>query len=628
MLLLGRPFTPSGPRDLKCVVEAALQRARLSGAAARVRLRRVNPATACALVLVDELVRGGVREAVLAPGSRSAPLAYALDAADHEHRLRLHVRIDERSAAFLALGLAKASDLPVPVVTTSGTATAHLHAAVLEAHASGVPLLALTADRPAELQGTGANQTADQDGLYGASVRLARTVPTGVAAPDDVATWRALVCRALAAATGALDGDPGPVHLNIAFREPLVPADDPDDGSWPEPLDGRPDGEPWTLVSVPPPVASSPADGDRALGAGLGRTLVVVGDCPPELAAQAHRLAARRSWPLVAEPTGHPAGEPSRALPHGPLLLAAVHAGAGPPLPERVLVVGRPTLSRAVQRLLAHGALRVEVVPAGPRWADPPRTARTVHAPGWLAAALREALSDAAAWAPDPVPADAAWAAEWTAAAEAVATVVGPLIAALWPSGPALARAVCAALPPDALLVLGASNPIRDVDVAADPRGDLRVLANRGVAGIDGTVSTAVGAALVHGGPAYALLGDLTFLHDANGLLLGPAEPRPDLALVVVNDDGGGIFASLEPGEPHLAGAFERLFGTPTGADLSALCAASGTAYECVETPAELRAALKPRAGLRVVEVRVSRADRRALDARLAAAAEEALRAR
>ncbi|WP_324274492.1 2-succinyl-5-enolpyruvyl-6-hydroxy-3-cyclohexene-1-carboxylic-acid synthase [Blastococcus brunescens] len=234
----------------------------------------MNPATAFARVLVDELVRGGVTDAVLAPGSRSAPVALALAAAERDGRLRLHVRIDERTAAFLALGLGKASGRPVPVLTTSGTAAAHLHAAVLEADASGVPLLALTADRPPELRATGANQTIEQAGLYGGAVRWAADVGVPEAGREAAQNryWRSLVAKALLTATGALSADAGPVHLNLAFREPLLPDDEDDEltGAWA----GRPDGAPWTVAQSWSP-ATSGGTGRRQ------RTLVVLGDGPP-----------------------------------------------------------------------------------------------------------------------------------------------------------------------------------------------------------------------------------------------------------------------------------------------------------------------------------------------------------
>lgn len=594
----------------------------------------MNPSAALAGVLVDELVRGGVREAVLSPGSRSAPLAYALHAADTAGRLRLHVRVDERSAGFLALGLAKVSQLPVPVVCTSGTAAANLHPAVLEADQAGVPLFVLTADRPVELWGTGANQTTAQLGLYARAVRDSWLLTTGDGGAVEAATWRALTCRALATAAGELDGDPGPVHVDVALREPLVPHTGVGADRTDEALLGRADGGPWTRVSVEPPSWAGPFDGTRALGSSWSRTLVLLGDCPPEMARDAGRLAGARGWPVVAEPYAWSGA----AVPHAVLLLGAPDWLAEH-RPERVLVVGRPTLTREVQRLLADPQVAVEMVTATPRWADPPRWARVVHHRGWLQAALREpTAAPRGSWTmggvPEPAPADEEWARAWAGAARAVSAAIGDVLEGVWPSGPRLARDLVAALPPDALLVLGSSSAVRDVDLAATPRGDLHVLANRGVAGIDGTVSTAVGAALgaqrdararPTGVPAYALLGDLTFLHDANGLILGPDEPRPDLCLVVLDDDGGGIFGLLEQGAPEHAAPFERVLGTPHGTDLAALCAATGTPYREVTDAAELAAALAPGSGLRVLRITTDRSATRALHERLRTAVTAAL---
>ncbi|MGH3070521.1 MAG: 2-succinyl-5-enolpyruvyl-6-hydroxy-3-cyclohexene-1-carboxylic-acid synthase, partial [Streptosporangiaceae bacterium] len=214
----------------------------------------MNPSTAFAATLVDELVRCGLRDAVVAPGSRSAPLAIALwEKAAQDGALQLHVRIDERSAAFLALGLAKASGRPVAVVCTSGTAAANFHPAVIEADESGVPLLALTADRPPELRGTGANQAIDQLKLYGGAVRWFAEAGVPESRPGMNAYWRSLACRAWAAAAGTDGGFPGPVHLNLPFRDPLVPGlpDPAGNASWPEPLDGRPGGAPWTRWAAP-----------------------------------------------------------------------------------------------------------------------------------------------------------------------------------------------------------------------------------------------------------------------------------------------------------------------------------------------------------------------------------------
>lgn len=257
----------------------------------------MHPSTALSTVVVDELLRGGVREAVLAPGSRSAPLAYALEEADRAGRLRLHVRVDERSAGFLALGMARASGRPVPVVTTSGTAVANLHPAVLEAHHGGVPLVVLSADRPAELRGTGANQTTVQPGIFAGAVRWEADLP----APELVgavanAQWRSTVCRALAAAGGLPSSVAGPVHLNVALRDPLAPALT----STQQAPAGREDGAPWTEVAsvLPAPTAAAPIEPGE-------RTVVLLGDLPdPALTRRALDWATQAGWPVLAEPFG------------------------------------------------------------------------------------------------------------------------------------------------------------------------------------------------------------------------------------------------------------------------------------------------------------------------------------
>jgi 2-succinyl-5-enolpyruvyl-6-hydroxy-3-cyclohexene-1-carboxylate synthase len=539
----------------------------------------VNPSTALARVLVDELIRTGVREAVLAPGSRSAPLAFALHAADAAGRLRLHVRIDERSAAFLALGLGKASRTPVAVVTTSGTAVANLHPAVLEAAHAGVPMLLLTADRPPELRGVGANQTIDQLGLFGRAPRLFLEL----GAPDERAGqnayWRSAVSRAVAAATGAR---PGPVHVNIALREPLVP----DAGAgWPESLAGRPGGAPWTRV-LPPAPPAPPAD-DLP-----DRTVVVLGDAREADAVLA--LAAARGWPVIAEPSGRAEPGPC-VLPGGELLLRdadflAAHR------PDRVLVAGRPTLSRTVARLTASAPL--DVIAGDDGWTDPGSHAARVL-PGVPAAGATR---------------DESWLPAWRAAADAARAAADATLGELdgLPE-PVVAALLMDAVPAGGLVVSGSSKSVRDLFLAG-PRRGVTVLANRGVAGIDGTVSTAIGVALAAPGPTYALMGDLTFLHDANGLVIGPGEPRPALTIVVVNNDGGALFGLLEQGEPEHRDAFERVFGTPHGVDLAALCAATGTPHRRVTTRAELTAALTPPDGLSVIEVRTDRSRAAAID--------------
>jgi len=556
----------------------------------------VNPSTAFATVLVDELIRCGLREAVIAPGSRSAPLAMALHAAASApgSRLRLHVRIDERSASFVALGLAKASGNPVAVACTSGTAAAHFHAAVIEADESGVPLIVLTADRPPELRGTGANQTIDQIKLYGDAVRWFCETGVPERLPGQVAYWRSLACRAWSRAAGNAAAFPGPVHLNLPLREPLVP----DDGSpdWPEPLDGRPGRQPWTRVAA----LTEPTGVEAELELDwTERGLVVVGDGAADPAG-AVRLAAEAGWPLLAEP--------SSGARHGPVALSSYEFLLDTPEftsarePDVIVSAGRPGLTRGQLGLLRRGAARHVVLAQAPdRWLDPARTATDV--------ARRLVLRRGPAAQADGAESD--WLRSWLtadAAARAAADVV--LSAAGTLTEPLLARDIGAALPPDALLWVASSMPARDLDRHMLPRDDVRVLASRGASGIDGLASAAIGAALAHqavgGGPAVALLGDLALVHDAPGLMLGPLEPRPDLCIVVVNNDGGGIFSTLE--QASFADSFERVFGTPHGADLSALAAAAGLPYTRLAAATELRAALSG-SGLRLVEVCTDRAD-------------------
>lgn len=547
----------------------------------------MNPSTALATVLVDELLRCGMREAVLAPGSRSTPLALALYALEAEGRVRLHVRIDERSAGFLALGLAKASGTPVPVLTTSGTAAANLHPAVIEADQSGVPLLLLTADRPPELRSTGANQTIDQVKLFGDSVRLFAEVGTPEPVVGLTAYWRALVGRAWAAALGTLTHHPGPVHLNLALRDPLVP-----DGAfgWPEPLGGREDGAPWTAMEVSVAIAPSvrlPA-----------RTLVVVGDTTPAMGRAASVLAEEHGWPVVSEPTGNARRGPN-AISTGGLLLE-LDSFVDSSRPDHILVVGRPTLSRAVMAMLRDPRSVVSVVATTANWADATRTATQVL-PGLPAADGHH----------EP---DAEWLALWQRAESAARSALDDVLDDDEAAEMTFARSLYAALPADALLFLGSSMPVRDVFAAAAPREGVTVLANRGAAGIDGTVSSALGAALAWqrdgGGRGFAVMGDLTALHDSNGLLLGPDEPEPDLTIIVVNNDGGAIFGLLEQGAEEFADAHERVFATPHGVDFAAWCGATQTPHtRTASVGATLDAALDPRGGgVRVVELRTDRA--------------------
>ena len=607
----------------------------------------MNPSTACATVLVDELVRCGLRDAVIAPGSRSAPLALALHSAASApgSALQLHVRIDERSASFLALGLAKAGGRPVAIITTSGTAAAHCHAAVIEADESGVPLLVLTADRPPELRGTGANQTIDQLKLYGSAVRWFSEAGVPEDRPGQVGYWRSLACRAWSLAAGTGGTFPGPVHVNLPLREPLVPGlADPGgadrgragqgdrDAAWCEPLAGRPGGATWTQFASLPGDAGLAGTGLAGTGPGdtgpggvltldwTERGVVVAGDGsadPVGLAA----LAARAGWPLLAEPSSGARQGPVALSSYPYLLDSAAFLRAHEP--ELIISAGRPGLSRGQLGLLrgsgdgAGAGVRHVVLSQGPgRWSDPARTASDV--------AARVSLRDV----PDTAE-RSGWLRSWLTADAAARVAADDVLAAEGTlSEPVLAREVAAALPAGALLWAASSLPVRDLDRHMTGRPDVRVLASRGTSGIDGLVSAAIGAALAHqaagGGPAVALLGDLALLHDAPGLVLGPQEARPDLCLIVVNNDGGGIFSTLE--QASVPDAFERVFGTPHGASLPALAATAGLPYSRLEDASEIPAVVAG-TGLRLAEVRTDRAHGAKLRAAVAEACAAAIQA-
>jgi 2-succinyl-5-enolpyruvyl-6-hydroxy-3-cyclohexene-1-carboxylate synthase len=548
----------------------------------------VNPSTTQARVVVDELIRGGVRDVVLCPGSRNAPLAFALADADAAGRIRLHVRIDERTAGYLAIGLAVSAGAPVCVAMTSGTAVANLGPAVVEANYARVPLIVLSANRPYELLGTGANQTMEQLGYFGTQVRANISLGLapelhGVAAgrlAELNAQWRSATCRVLVAATGARTANAGPVQFDIPLREPLVP-DGEEDSAGPLLL-GRPDDRPWTYT--PPVSFDQPLEIDLApdtviiAGHGAGRH--------PNLAA----------LPTVAEPTA-----PVPENPLHPLALSLLR-------PQQVIMVGRPTLHRPVSALLADPSVPVYALTTGPRWPDVSGNSQ--------ATGTRAVITGA----PDP-----AWLHRCAQLhRHAVAAVGDQLRSHALTTGLHVAAAVAAAVRPGDQLVLGASNPVRDVALAGLYTTGVAVRSNRGVAGIDGTVSTAIGAALAHdetGGRTVALMGDLTFVHDASGLLIGRTEPMPrQLTIVVSNDNGGGIFELLEQGDPRFSDVSSRVFGTPHDVDVAALCRAYHVDCRQVEV-SDLAAAIdEPCSGVRVFEVKADRSSLRRLHASIKAA--------
>ncbi|MFN6544426.1 2-succinyl-5-enolpyruvyl-6-hydroxy-3-cyclohexene-1-carboxylic-acid synthase [Mycolicibacterium nivoides] len=540
----------------------------------------MNPSTAQARVVVDELIRGGVRDVVLCPGSRNAPLAFALSDADRAGRIRLHVRIDERTAGYLAIGLAVAERAPVCIAMTSGTAVANLGPAVVEANYARVPLIVLSANRPYEMLGTGANQTFEQLGYFGTQVRANISVGLAEESPEKLdslnAQWRSATCRVLAAATGSRTANAGPVQFDIPLREPLVPDNAHGDFSFPA---GRPDGKPWTYT---PPVSF-----DQPLEIDLTPDTVVIAGH----GAGVHPNLA--GLPTVAEPTA-----PRPENPLHPLALRLVH-------PKQVIMLGRPTLHRPVSALLADPAVPVYALTTGPRWPDVSGNS--------MATGTRAVTTGT----PDP-----AWLSRCAELnRHAVAAVRQQLASHPLTTGLHVAAAVSDALRPGDQLVLGASNPVRDAALVGLGTEGIKVRSNRGVAGIDGTVSTAIGAALAHDGRTIALIGDLTFVHDSSGLLVGPTEPTPrNLTIVVSNDNGGGIFELLEQGDPRFSDVSSRIFGTPHDVDVAALCRAYHVECGQVEADALGAALAEPFDGMRVLEVKADRSSLRALHASIKAA--------
>ncbi|QHC69592.1 2-succinyl-5-enolpyruvyl-6-hydroxy-3-cyclohexene-1-carboxylic-acid synthase [Rathayibacter sp. VKM Ac-2801] len=561
--------------------------------------RPVAPSTRFAVDLLTRFVALGVRDVVVAPGSRSQALALVAAGLETRGDIRLHVRIDERSAGFLALGLALESRMPALVITTSGTATANLHPAVLEADASDVPMIVLTADRPDELRGIRSNQTAEQRELYGRAVRLFEDV----AAPDDASRpedARALADRAVAAARR------GPVHLNLSFRDPLSSA--------------LPDLGRIEPVEVPA-VVSGIARAVVTAGPDEPLTVVVAGD---KAGAEAEEVARAGDWPLLAEV--------SSGARFGPQLVIAWRRLLGEPdfggRIRRAIVLGHPTLSREVPELLRREDVEVIVVDAvREQFYNPGRRARRV---GGVDVVRAEG-------SPRPDRGERAWAGSWVSASRgltvdpdeldevpdagsmsvedrrgyarnALAAIRAPLtrefvVAAVWK----------VTWPHDRLL-FGASRLIRVADGTLLGKR-ISVLANRGLAGIDGTISTALGIAVASqateqgaGGVTRAVLGDLTLLHEAGGLLLPPGERRPRVQLVVVNDGGGTIFDGLEVASSSHPDAFDRVQFTPQNADLEALAHAYGWGHRRAATRGELEQALtSPGDGPGVVEIRLER---------------------
>jgi 2-succinyl-5-enolpyruvyl-6-hydroxy-3-cyclohexene-1-carboxylate synthase len=497
-------------------------------------------ATFCA-TLVDQWVRHGLRHAVIAPGSRSTPMALALtDRAE----VSVHVFHDERSAAFAALGIALSTGLPAALLCTSGTAATHFHAAVVEAHQSGVSMMVLTANRPPELHGVGAPQTIEQANLYGAAVRWFHD--PGVANDDQRGTWRWIASTAWGMSTGP---SAGPVHLDLAFREPLVGVT----GALPEVADFELPAAPHVVVD------------DIVELAGEERGVIVAGNGVDDPAAVA-ALAAATGWPVLADPLSG-----CQALGEAVVRFDAVlrHGGfASAHRPAVVLQLGMPPASKVLAQWLAgSGAEHVAVSPVG-LISDPNLVgAMQVHASiRQICATLAEAATSK----------DRAWMGEWLLADLAARSAVEDVLASeTVMSEPGVARAVTAAVRAGGHLMVASSMPVRDVEWFGTPRADITVHSNRGANGIDGVIATAIGVALGSGVPTAVLLGDIAFCHDSSSLTALAARGL-DLKVIVTDNDGGAIFSFLPQAVALPVERFEQLFGTPHSTDIVALARAHG----------------------------------------------------
>jgi len=553
-------------------------------------------ATDAACALLDELVARGVRHLVVSPGSRSQALALAAAEGERQGRIRLHVRIDERVAGFVALGIARETGVPAAVVCTSGSAVANLLPATLEAHHSGLPLILLTADRPPELRGIGANQTTTQPGIFGSATRLAVDAPVPAGEPGEADAFRLLARRAVDAAMGDAEHAPGPAHLNLPFREPLA-------GALPDWFTAT---EARGAIAEPVPHAAP-----HVLARGP-RTIVLAG---AGAGPAAEELAHRGGWPLVAEIVS--GARFGRHLVHG--YRAALRDPDLGGAVERVAVLGHPTLTREVAALL--GRADVEVVAArsgGEALNLNGRTAQVAAldaAPGeadreWLGAWMRHARAhqvDLSADAPDLDGLQSTDPRTRLPAVDAeLRAVRRPLDRAL------LVDAVWNATWPHDRLVFGSSRLVR---VADEVLGGKRipVHANRGLAGIDGTVATGIGIAVAAQdagatGVTRVILGDLALLHDAGALLQAPGETPPRIQVIVGNDGGGTIFDDLEVARTADPDAMTRVQYTPQTADLAALAAAYGWDHTRVTTRSALdQALLAPLTRPRIIEVPLDR---------------------
>ena len=498
----------------------------------------MNTSTSLARVVVRQLIEAGITDAVISPGSRNAPLSLAMYAAAEKKFLNLHIRIDERSAAYFALGLAKASGRPVPIVCTSGTAVANYHPAVLEAHHSNAPLLVLTADRPANLRRTGANQTTEQARIFGNAVRYFADISGGVF-PLEL----------------PLDSlHRGPVHLNLQFAEPLLPDDDSD----------------WLSEIEASPKAKPTGKSAGTLKVNTARGVLIIGhDRGGLTVAEASQIAADLHWPVIAEdPLSFP-----EAISHAALFLASPTIRKNL-APESVVVIGRTTLSRSINALIASAKSQIVI---DPRMA----TVDTYRVADQRFIAAPKVVSPQS---------DQEWVERWQKFSQRTSKLVSDI--SDW-SESALARELAKQLA--GAVFIASSRPIRDLESFAAARSGVETFANRGLAGIDGNISTALGIATARQS-ATAIIGDLAFLHDLTGLV---GNSSANLRIIAINNDGGGIFSTLP--QAGVAG-FETVFGTPHGLDLEKVASGIGISAKTISSFAELTSELaKPISGISVL---------------------------
>jgi len=519
----------------------------------------VEQSTSTARALVRELLAHGVRDVVIAPGSRSAPLAIAFAQAEQGALVSVHVRIDERDAGFLALGLAKASKSPVPILVTSGTAVANLLPAVVEAFQSGLPLVVISADRPAYARGSSAPQTISQSNIFGAFVKGQYD-----AQPSEFKIETASQLLTLARTSHC-----GPVHLNIQFEMPLVPSA--------ENLDWTPEQPDEILLATG---AARQAHLDLP-----AHGVIVAGDIADLADSRAvGELAQRLGWPIIAEPSANVHGQ-ANALAHGVLLVASEQL----PTPDCVLSVGTVGLSRPILRLLSNSPKHIAIhLPGnGPERPDPVQSA----------AQIIDGFPTVDA------PVDPTWLAHWQQADEVASEVVHTAVSAETLTGLSSATTVWHFAAENDQLLVAASWPVRHLEAFAQTRCGLTVYGNRGANGIDGLISTAWGISVNSPSRTYLLIGDVAFLHDVGGLNTTAGTQQPNLTIVVLDNDGGGIFSQLEQGNPEFAPYFEKIFGTPHGKDLWQIAESFGYSTTRVTTRSELNATLKRAADIPGVHI-------------------------